>query len=883
MTLSLGIFFLVRQWDRERVEREFEWRLRREAQALEVTLRGYEECLYSLRNLYDASAKVTFAEFQTAARDLRARHPGIELLQWVERVPHDRRETFETWAREAVEPSFAISSAAGKREDGTIERSIREPTPEYVVTTYIDPLGPHAVALGFDMNCGQHAGLIPQAVETGELRASHRVRFREETGRAYGWVVFLPVYAPGAARNTPEARRTAWRGCVEGAFRLDDLFSEHRTASLDTGLDLLLLDETAGTSDPFLLRSREGLSQTSSDKAGRLDSFRTGLTASIPLAVQGRNWRLWGRPTPAWQAAQQTSFPFAFLGGGMLLTGLLTSILRNAQGRRAAVERLVTKRTAALRASEDRYRAFVEQSTEAIWRFEMEPPIAIDLPVEEQIEAFFTRSRLAECNDVMAQMYGFPRSKEFVGTMLSEFMPRTDPRNVAHLRAYVENRYRLTDEETFEIDREGRTKYFLNNLTGIVKDGFLLRTWGTQRDITERRRAEAERTAIERKLQETQKLESLGVLAGGIAHDFNNLLTGVLGNASLARMELPPDSPVQESLGQIELTAQRAAELCKQMLAYSGKGRFVVQQLDLSAVVRDTTELVQLSISKNAVLKFALGDSLPAITADATQLRQIIMNLVINASEAMGEKGGLISLSTGVLHADRAYLTETHLSPDLPEGRYVFLEVSDNGAGMSAETKARIFDPFFTTKFTGRGLGLAAVLGIVRGHKGALKVYSEEGRGTTFKLLLPAVAGPADHTPIGHASTPAWRGHGTVLVIDDEETVRTIAARMLTALGFEPLLAHHGRAGLDLYASHPGEIAAVLLDLTMPVLDGAATLTELRRLRPDLPILLMSGFTEHDALDRFAGKGLAGFLQKPFKTEDLRAALRAMFESRAGA
>ena len=1030
LALSLGIFLLVRQWDRERTEREFEWRLRREAQALEITLRGYEECLYTLRSLYDSSDSVELAEFQRAARDLRARHPGIELLQWVERVPHARRAEFETWARGAVGPDFAISSGAEKNAGGSIVRDPREPAAEYAVTTYIEPPGPNDVALGFDLFCGPHAGLLAEAVAAGQFRASPRVGFRAETGRAQGWVVFLPVYA-AETPPLPEARRAGWRGCVEGAFRLDDLFAPHRLAGLETGLDLLLMDETPGTPQPFLLHSREGLAQTAAGRAPTPEEFqRSGLSRSFPLAVQGRDWRLWGRPTPEWLAAQRTSFAFAFLATGVLLTGLLTSILRSTQRRRATVEKLVAQRTAelravqeelrgdireraaaeqALRASDDRYRAFVGQSTEGIWRIENDPPIPTGLPVEEQIALLYRHGWLAECNDAMARMYGYASAREIVGLRVGDITPQDDPLNLAYHRAFVAGGYRLADWETREADKDGNVKYFLNNETGIVEDGLFKRAWGTQRDVTRRKlaeearreqetrlrlaigaarlgtwesdlrthhvtwapeteamfglapgtfdgkletyfsfihpedleplkasiqraiaapvsdagtdhqlrivrrdgtqrwlvargvvirdaagqplrmigavidvtaqhQAEEERTLIERKLQQTQKLESLGVLAGGIAHDFNNLLTAVLGNASLARLELPPDSPAQESLAQIEAGAQRAAELCKQMLAYSGKGRFLVRRLDLSAVVRDTTELVRLSISKNAVLKFALAPDLPAITADATQLRQIVMNLVINASDAIAEKSGVIALSTGVLHADRAYLAETHLAPGIPEGRYVFLEVSDNGTGMSAETKAKIFDPFFTTKFTGRGLGLAAVLGIVRGHRGTLKVYSELGRGTTFKLLLPAAEGPVEEPPASAETGAAWRGSGLVLVIDDEETVRTVAARMLRMMGFEPLLAIHGREGADIFASRPDEIAAVMLDLTMPVLDGTATLTELRRLRPGVRVLLMSGFTEHDALDRFAGKGLAGFLQKPFRSDELRSALRAMLE-----
>jgi signal transduction histidine kinase/CheY-like chemotaxis protein len=379
-----------------------------------------------------------------------------------------------------------------------------------------------------------------------------------------------------------------------------------------------------------------------------------------------------------------------------------------------------------------------------------------------------------------------------------------------------------------------------------------------------------ERERMERKLLETQKLESLGVLAGGVAHDFNNLLTGILGNASLIRMELPDHAPAQEMLGDVEKLAQRAADLCRQMLAFAGKGRFVVERLDLSALVEDSERLLHLSISKNAVLSFDLQKNIPPIQADATQLRQIVMNLVINASEAIGERSGRILVSTGLMTVDRAYLTETYLSPDLPEGDYVFLEVSDNGTGMSAETLSRIFDPFFTTKFTGRGLGLAAVLGIVRGHHGALKVYSEPGRGTTFKLLLPGVDGPAE---TADAENPAARavGKGTVLVVDDEETVRAVASRMLQAQGFQVVTAPEGSKALALFREQ--EFQMVLLDLTMPHMSGEETFREIRQLQPNARILLMSGYSEQEATNRFTGKGLSGFVQKPFTPESLLAKL----------
>jgi CheY-like chemotaxis protein len=314
------------------------------------------------------------------------------------------------------------------------------------------------------------------------------------------------------------------------------------------------------------------------------------------------------------------------------------------------------------------------------------------------------------------------------------------------------------------------------------------------------------------------------------------------------------------------------------MLAYSGKGRFLIQRLDLGKLVEETAQMLKISISKKATLRFHLEEGLPHVEVDSTQIHQVVMNLVINASEAIGDRTGVITISTGLARVDRDSFHGTLTAPDLPEGNYVFLEVADDGCGMDPETKGRIFDPFFTTKFTGRGLGLAAVLGIVRGHKGALKVTSEVGRGSTFRILFPHVPGTGEshkdapkHPPTGHAKL---RGKNAVLVVDDEETVRSTLVSMLEFMELDVVLAANGQEALDLYKADPGRFSMVLLDLTMPHMDGQQTFAELRRIRPDVRVVLMSGFSENDALDRFSGEGPESFLQKPFRLEALRDVLQ---------
>jgi PAS domain S-box-containing protein len=394
-------------------------------------------------------------------------------------------------------------------------------------------------------------------------------------------------------------------------------------------------------------------------------------------------------------------------------------------------------------------------------------------------------------------------------------------------------------------------------------------------DVTERVAARAEREAIERRLRETQKLESLGVLAGGIAHDFNNLLTGVLGHASLAASELPPGAPARESLEQIELAATRAAGLCKQMLAYSGRGHFVVRALDLNAVIRETTGLLHLSISKQATLTLELAPALPALMADPAQLQQVVMNLVINASEALGDSPGRIRVTTSLRRVTAAELAAARAGAERPAGEYLCLEVADTGSGMAPEVAARIFDPFYTTKFTGRGLGLAAVLGIVRGHHGALLVETAPGRGTTMRVLFPPAEGQAAETSTPVEAPDDWRGSGTVLVIDDEETVRRTSTRILEILGFTVRTAVDGADGLAQFRATPGEFALVLLDLTMPQLGGREVLQAIHALRPAQRVVLMSGYRAEEAAQRFAATGPEVFLEKPFRLAELRAAVRA--------
>jgi len=383
---------------------------------------------------------------------------------------------------------------------------------------------------------------------------------------------------------------------------------------------------------------------------------------------------------------------------------------------------------------------------------------------------------------------------------------------------------------------------------------------------------EDERLRLEQQLLHAQKLESLGILAGGIAHDFNNILTGILGNSSLGMMRVDPDAPVAENLQNIEKAAIRAADLAKQMLAYSGKGMFVVEPINLNQLLDEMIHLLEISVSKKAELKLDLADTLPPVQGDPTQLRQIVMNLVINASEAIAEQSGVIAITTGFRHFDQHYLEGTWFDNAVTEGDYVFLQISDTGCGMDQKTLARIFDPFFTTKFTGRGLGMSAVLGIIRGHKGAIKVQSSPGCGTTFTILMPPCDEPLPERETEN-SEEIWRGSGTILLVDDEETICEVGAAMLEQLGYDVITADSGDAALERYQAS-SDISLVILDLTMPQLDGEQTFLGLRALDPEVRVIMSSGYSEQEVTKKFTGMGLLDFIQKPYSIQRLQQVMK---------
>lgn len=680
---------------------------------------------------------------------------------------------------------------------------------------------------------------VARARDEGSLAVSGRLRGFGEGASAIALV--LPVFRDFSAPDDAAARRAAFQGAVVCVAEAPQMFRPLFGASPIAGLDVEIYTDPAGGREALLYDRDLCVAQ------GGLPLTQRPGVRRIPLRLGGRRWELLAGFVPDAKVSRVDRPRLVALGGtaASLLAFVVTLVL--SWSRRRSLD--LAHR---LRDSEARFRALADTASCAIFTFS---------EVIEYMNATGTRMTGYSLAEIVGQplwMLVHPLDRDWIRG-----------RAAARLRGEpIPPRY-----EFRLLTKDGATRW-IDFTAGTVQLGERTLGMGTAFDVTDRVTATEARVSMERKLLEAQKLESLGLLAGGVAHDFNNLLTVIQGNAGILR-ELPGEPErVATCLRNIEETCRRASDLVRQMLAYAGRGRLHVQTTGLNQVVQEIAQLLAVSIPKSVDLRFELVPDLPPIEADTAQVQQVVMNLVTNAAEAIGEAQGVITLRSGEEGLDDRAAADLQASETLKPGRFVYVEVEDTGSGMSADTLARIFDPFFTTKFTGRGLGLAAMQGIVRGHGGAVRVRSTLGEGTTFRVYFPIGEGLAEAAgPAAPAASEgqAWHGEGQVLVVDDEEGIRDFVQHTLDRAGFTVLQAGDGLAGLDAFREHQDNLRLVLLDLAMPRMGGEEALREMRALRSDIPILLWSGYGEREN----PGTTAFPFLRKPFSARELLEKVRA--------
>jgi PAS domain S-box-containing protein len=859
--LSFVFYHFARDNELSRLEGDFNRRATARQALIQEGLHGYEECIYNLRSLFANSDEVTPEEFTSAARDIRTRRPDIQALEWVPVVRGSERASVERFGKSHLNDGFSITE---RTPDGRLVPSVVRET--YYPVLYIHPLEGNERALGYDLGAANNWPTVEKALKNRSLTMTGKIHLVQSgpDPSEFSLIMVCPVYHPD------EKGRDVLIGLVQILFRLEDMVGHSWNSYASNVMEIVIEDLSAKNPDDRFLFSRPSDYLPNRPPIRASSDLVTSPRQELILNIADRSWICTYAPPRGWIENQISKTPLLVLIGSLTFTLVSGAYFQKVRRQTALVTSQVHERTAELRHTQNLLETDIakRQATEAELR-----------ESRRQLESLLGQLpgmayRLAN-DGVFSALYISHGCTTLTGhtphdltTRLIRYDDLVLPEDNNQSWAAITGC--LADHRAYEVEyrlrhKNGQIKWVLDRGQGVYdQDGRLLFIEGLAIDITQAKQAEKEKLIIERKLLEGQKLESLGVLAGGIAHDFNNILTGIVGNASLMSLDLPAQSPLLHNVHQIEVSAQRAAELCQQMLAYAGKGQFLIRPINLEDLIRSTLPLLEHSISKRAILRFQFKFGLPSVNADVTQIRQIIMNLVVNASDAIGNNDGVITLSTGLMAVGDPRLRQAVLVPDSSAPALVFLQVNDTGAGMSADVLRKIFEPFYTTKFTGRGLGLAAVLGIVRSHHGGLIVESMPGQGTTFTLLLPASKAPTDNSssraPFG---APIMRT-GTALIIDDEDAVRTVTSHMFGMIGMKAVTACDGIEGLEMFRLHRDDIKLVLLDLTMPRMNGEETLTELRKLSATVPIIITSGYNRTTLTNPLASEPTVAFLQKPF-------------------
>jgi len=821
--ITLGAWLVARDSQRQQDQKRLAHFAGRIQLSLQNRLGRYEDIARGAIGFFPGETRplsVSQWHHYVSQLDLPGRHPGLASIAFIRRV---RSSDLDAYLR--LHPQLT-----GRYHRPVSDpMSLRDPGQDgdHLIIELCEPGARAHRGLGLDVGISSTQRLAAERAQaSGQPALSGLLCFTLPEGRQDALALYVPVHLAN-----PRARAVhgeAPQGWVSAAILIQPLMDDILLGE-DQGIAFEVVDTSAAPGAQWLYTGPRW------PVGAQPDAVRV-------LTIGGRSWQLRYAIHPAFYLAEGRKQPLTLLLAGMALSLSLAAAAWSLAGTRQRARVLAETMNASLYEALQRNRSHLAYT-----------PLA----VIETDSAF----QVTEWNAAAERTFGYTR-QEALGKDPRSLLIPPDGQGAVDLRRETllqnENGTRLTMENLTRTGQRIPCDWYNTALRD--EQGQFIGAIFLADDLTERRRAESA-------LRQSQKLESLGVLAGGIAHDFNNLLTAILGNAEVALNHLPDDPVLRNALQRIETTTQRGSDLARQLLAYAGKAQFAIKPLDLNAIILEMGDLLSVSISKKVALRTDLQASLPPVEADSAQFQQIVMNLVINASEAIGDHPGIVTIRTRSQAYGPGEFLATFPGQALDPGLYVRMEVEDDGCGMDAETIGRIFDPFFTTKFTGRGLGLSAMLGIVRGHQAGLRVESTPGEGTTFTLLFPASGSTVvQATP---APEPLSAVPGTVLVVDDESIIRDLARGALEGAGFRVLEARDGLEALEYFQPGQEPVDLVLLDMTMPRMGGAEAFRHIQALAPATRVLLTSGYTQQESMESLGDSPPDGFLQKPFRIREL--------------
>lgn len=833
LLVSVGFFILAWAAQQGRARARFDVVALESRTRLESRLRDCEDLLRGVRGLAQASGGVSKQTFKDYLRSLGLEQNYAGLLGVAYGIPlsPSGREAVERRLQEEHHrPELRIHPGVGFGDDAII--------------LFEEPEEPNIKAIGFNSSSreDQRASLVSTR-DSGEIRASPPMVLAQAPEAGPGMVLRLAVYEGKVLPATIEGRRKAFAGYANAVFLLKDLAADASSRVSVDGIRMHLTDLDIAEKPSAFLEGGQEFPKHWWHYLGP-----KGFSRRERFEIGGRRWELHFEAGRAFFQVGEVGLPWIILFAGVQTTLLLAALVRsiNRTGQRAS--ELAKEMTEELHRSESRLRAIARVMPDAILVLDAEGRYVEVLTADP--------TRLAAPAEVL------------VGRKVEEFL---DPELTKAVLACIKQA--LSDRQMQSLEYSLETPLGLLRFDARVApmdveiEGSPCVIW-VARDVTERH-------AQEEALRQTQKLESLGVLAGGIAHDFNNLLAAIQGHLSLGRLEVEDGLNPTEHFDRMDASIRRAADLARQLLAYAGRGEFQVEPLDLNALVAEMAEILGVSRSKKVDLEVRLGEELPLIRADHSQLQQVVMNLVTNASEAIGDRSGKVELATGVCSLDAEDLDPRFSGQELEAGLFVTLRVKDDGSGMAPEILGRIFDPFFTTKPTGRGLGLSAMRGILRAHRAGIEIQSELGVGTCITLFFPATTADGAHlSSAKDASAGSSRLSGLLLLAEDEQIIRETSRTMAERLGFQVIEAADGEEAWSLFQLHETEINVVILDLTMPRRGGAEVYRLIRERVRRMPVVLCSGYSREAIPEPSEAGEPRVFLQKPFSFRQFENSLR---------